>query len=654
MLSKRMSAWGQLERFPAAVLGDRCLIANPTFAGAPQRAAARRNRTGWSPPRANPPRVPQRISVGSVNCGLGTDMAERRFEIILMRPSRYDDDGYVIQWHKSILPSNSLASVHGLVMECAAEKVLGPEVDIRVEAWDESNTFIDVDKISRKILSAGAGFVGMVGVQSNQYPRALDLARRFRAAGVTVVIGGFHVGGCISMLPTLPPELQEALDLGIILYAGEAEGRIAELIRDIDAGTPKPIYNYLADLPDMASATTPILPRSNIERVAGHYSSFDAGRGCPFQCSFCTIINVQGRKSRHRTADDVERIVRENAKLGITHFIVTDDNFARNRNWEPILDRLIHLREVEGMKLRMFMQVDALCHKTPGFIEKAARAGCNSAYIGLENLNPESLAGAKKRQNKIWEYREMLQEWRRNGVMTWAGYILGFPTDTPESIARDIEIIKKELPVDILEFFCLTPLPGSEDHQVLYKKGVAMDPDMNKYDLEHICTAHPIMSNEVWQQAYYDAFKRYYTDEHVETILRRAARDGLRPRKVADALTIFGSATRIEGMHPLQCGYVRKKVRTERRSGLPLENPLLFYPRRLAEVVIAYVSWMKVLRRYRNITRRVIADPATADYMDDALRTTTPEEKGQGEMVRIYSDKIPRNSYGAPVRETAA
>ena len=65
------------------------------------------------------------------------------------------------------------------------------------------------------------------------------------------------------------------------------------------------------DLPEMAAATYPILPRETVARVAGHYASFDAGRGCPFQCSFCTIINVQGRKSRYRTADDVEGIVRQ-------------------------------------------------------------------------------------------------------------------------------------------------------------------------------------------------------------------------------------------------------------------------------------------------------------------------------------------------------
>ena len=72
--------------------------------------------------------------------------------------------------------------------------------------------------------------------------------------------------------------------------------------------------------------------------------------------------------------------------------------------------------------------------------------------------------------------------------MTFAGYILGFPNDTPESIRHDLEIIKHELPLDMLEFFVLTPLPGSEDHKVLYEKGVWMDPDMNKYELEHVVT----------------------------------------------------------------------------------------------------------------------------------------------------------------------
>ncbi|HEY6733617.1 MAG TPA: radical SAM protein, partial [Roseiarcus sp.] len=447
-------------------------------------------------------------------------MGNRTFKIFLIKPSHYDDDGYVIQWRLSTIPSNSLASVYGLLAACREERALGPDVDIEIDACDECNTVVDVKAISRRIKAAGGGFVGLVGVQSNQFPRALDLAREFRAKGVPVVIGGFHVSGCISMLPELPSDLKEAQSLGVTLYAGEGEGRMADLLRDIDADQAKPLYNYLHDMPGMEAAAIPVLPKEIVGRIVGHHACFDAGRGCPFQCSFCTIINVQGRISRYRSADDVETIVRANAAQGVTRFFVTDDNFARNRNWEAILDRLIELRERDKFRIKLILQVDTLCHRIPNFIEKAARAGATFVFIGLENINPESLLGTKKRQNKIWEYREMLLQWRRHRVITYAGYILGFPTDTPESIARDIEIIKKELPIDILEFFCLTPLPGSEDHKNLFTRGVAMDPDMNKYDLENVCTSHPIMSGDTWRQVYRDAWTRYYTDEHVETVLR--------------------------------------------------------------------------------------------------------------------------------------
>ncbi len=580
-------------------------------------------------------------------------MPSRKFKVVLIKPSHYDDDGYVIQWRLSSIPSNSLASVYGLLAECAANRALGPEVEIETDVFDECNTVIDVRRLAARIAASGKGFVGLVGVQSNQFPRALDLGRQFCALGIPVVIGGFHVSGCLSMLPKLPDDLQMALDLGITLFAGEAEGRMGGLLRDIDAGDAKPIYNYLDDLPDMSGAVAPILPREVVARVNGHYTSFDAGRGCPFQCSFCTIINVQGRKSRYRTPDDVEAIVRANAAQGVTRYFVTDDNFARNKNWEPILDRLIQLREREGFKIRLILQVDTLCHRIPGFIEKAARAGCNAVFIGLENINPESLMGTKKRQNKIWEYREMLLAWRRQKVMTWAGYILGFPTDTPASIARDIEIIKEELPIDILEFFCLTPLPGSEDHKNLYLRGVAMDPDMNKYDLEHVLTAHPRMSPEAWGEVYRDAWRRYYTDEHVEKVLSRAVVSGLKPRKVAHVMTAFAGGVRIEGVHPLQLGMVRRKLRKQRRFGMKIENPLVFYPKRAMEFSLAFARWILLLRHYTRMMRRVESKLRGQAYSDKAMQAASEDAAGTSEFVQAYADKIP-NTYGAPGRRAPA
>jgi hypothetical protein len=259
--------------------------------------------------------------------------------------------------------------------------------------------------------------------------------------------------------------------------------------------------------------------------------------------------------------------------------------------------------------------------------------------------------GVNKRQNKIWEYRAMLQQWRKAGVMIWAGYILGFPTDTPETIRRDIEIVKKELPIDIMEFMCLTPLPGSEDHQKLYQKGVPMDPDMNKYDIEHVCTAHPRMSKEEWEQAYRDAWASFYSDEHVATILKRARVNGLSMSKVNSALTVFGGAATIEDVHPMQFGLGRRKVRTQRRHGMPIVNPFIFYPWRAYDFAKGTTAWLKLFWRHRRMRKRIQHDP-NFDYIDESLRVTTDGSNRPDEFMEVYADKIPA-THGAPKKKKA-
>src|SRR5215204_3326693 len=494
---------------------------------------------------------------------------KRRFQFVLIKPSHYDDDGYVIQWLRSGMPSNSLAAIYGLAVDAAERQVLGPDVAFDISTVDETNTRVNPKRIIAQLARHGGfGLVGLIGVQSNQFPRAMDTARPLRAAGLAVVIGGFHVSGCLAMLPELQPDLREALNLGISLFAGEAEERLDQVLRDAAAGALEPIYNHLNDLPGLESMPTPFLPQKRVRRTVGKVSCFDAGRGCPYQCSFCTIINVQGRKSRRRSPDDVERIIRQNWDQGIGRFFITDDNFARNKDWEAIFDRIIRLREKEDLDVRFMLQVDTLCHKIPSFIEKAKRAGVTRVFIGLENVNPDNLLAAKKRQNKITEYRKMLLAWKAVGIFTFAGYILGFPNDTPESVRHDIEIFKRELPLDVLEFFFLTPLPGSEDHKVLWQKGVALDPDLNKYDLEHACTAHSKMSQAEWEKVYWDAWKLYYTPDHIETVLRRASATEINIARLWPIILWFASSQSIEKVHPLQGGIIRLKHRLERRPSM--------------------------------------------------------------------------------------
>ena len=560
------------------------------------------------------------------------------FHFVMIKPTHYDDDGYPIQWLRSAIPSNTLACLNTLAEDARRREVLGSGVDIRLHTYDETNRRVQPEAIMRMIRrEGGRALIGLVGVQSNQFPRAVALAKPFLDAGLPVCIGGFHVSGCIAMLPELPADIKAAQDLGISFFAGEAEERrLDDVMRDAWSGQLKPLYNYMDDLPSLLGEPPPFLPRKHVSRTSGSLSSIDLGRGCPYQCSFCTIINVQGRKSRIRSPDDLEKIVRENYAEGIKRFFITDDNFARNKDWEPLFDRLIQMRHGEGMNIGFTIQVDTLCHKIPNFIEKATKAGVRRVFIGLENINPDNLIAAKKRQNKITEYREMLQMWRNHGAITYAGYILGFPADTKETIKRDIEIIKRELPVDILEFFFLTPLPGSEDHKKLWTNGIWMDPDMNKYDLNHRVSHHGKMSDKEWEEAYQLAWDTFYTPEHINTILRRTCACPVgRPGTTLKTILWFYLMILFEGVHPLEGGALRLKARRDRRAGMKLENPFVFYTKYWGGTALKAWRYARVYLRCKAMLDAALKASDRWTYSDLAI---APPKADEFEVLDLYHE----------------
>ncbi len=155
------------------------------------------------------------------------------FHLIMIKPAHYDDNGYPIQWLRSAMPSNTLACLNGIAEDCRQREVLGPGIALIVTTFDETNQRIRPSKILKSIKPGEKVLVALIGVQSNQFPRAVDLAMPFREKGIPVCIGGFHVSGCISMLPELPDDLKGAQALGISLFAGEAEdGRLELVIKD--------------------------------------------------------------------------------------------------------------------------------------------------------------------------------------------------------------------------------------------------------------------------------------------------------------------------------------------------------------------------------------------------------------------------------------
>ena len=199
---------------------------------------------------------------------------------------------------------------------------------------------------------------------------------------------------------------------------------------------------------------------------------------------------------------------------------------------------------------------------------------------------------------------------------------------------RDIEIIKNELPLDILELFHLTPLPGSEDHKVLLQQGAWMDPDLNKYDLYHRVAHHPKMSDSEWEDAYRAAWHSFYSFDHIRTVLRRAAANPQgRPQTTLSTLLWFKLMTLFEDVHPLEGGAFRRKSRRDRRHGLPIESALVFYPRYLGEIVGKAWGYWSVYRHARGILKEVLAAPDRLRYADLSI---TPPEDDEFDRLGLY------------------
>ncbi len=178
-----------------------------------------------------------------------------------------------------------------------------------------------------------------------------------------------------------------------------------------------------------------------------------------------------------------------------------------------------------------------------------------------------------------------------------------------------------------------------------------MDPDMNNYDLEHACTAHPKMSKQEWEETYQLAWRRYYTPDHMETILRRAMTSRISPGKMMLLLVWFWGAIFIEKVHPLQAGYLRRRVRTDRRPGLPLENPILFYPREAASILLKHARLAATVIRLSRVRYRLKRDPAARDYMDEAV---TPVQENDTETLELFNvTEAARNMTNNAKRDAA-
>jgi lipoate synthase len=540
------------------------------------------------------------------DCQTASGYGVQQLDVTLIRPTNYTDDGYPIKTRIGVIRSNTLTQIGTLVHDLVNEPFF-QGVALNIHKIDEAIEWIPVKEIiSRSKVSGVKSIVMLVGVQTNQFPRALDIASKFLPYRIPVLIGGFHVSGMLAMIG-VTRDLKNAMSKGVTLVAGEVEGgRLIAIVTDILKDRVRPLYNFLNPTPSLLNVPIPHITKDEFENFASRFTTIDTGRGCVFNCDFCTIINVQGRTMRYREPKQVVEFVRQSYhEAGVSHSFFTDDNTARNPRWRELFSELIRMREEEKIPFTFMMQSDLAARKMPGgdFFELAARAGCNQVFFGVESVNRENLRSKDKFQNQVHEYKDLVAHCHSLGITCHAGYMLGLPFDTTESIKQDVAELQRMM-FDSASFYILSPLPGSKDHQRWWREGRWLDEDFNRYDSAHVAVKPERMSSDELMKAYQVAWEQFYSTEHMVNVLKMWKPDRYSYKERLSFFAWYLYSSRIEHLHPMNCGFWTVRRRNERRSGFPQEAFIPFWWGRLKNLTYRLLGIVKLFFQLEEVWLR--------------------------------------------------
>ncbi len=349
-----------------------------------------------------------------------------------------------------------------------------------------------------------ADLVGLTAF-TPQAPRAYQIAAQFRARGIPVVMGGIHA----SLVQ------EEAAQHADALFIGECETLWPTVVADVEAGRLQPIYN------GGTKAASLLQPnRAIFEKYDYEYVSAQTSRGCPMDCSFCSVTVFNGRLFRMRT---VEEVVAEVAAIPQTDIIFVDDDLngfsraARQRCLE-----LFHAMAASGLKKQWITQVTINFGDDDELPAAARAAGCSGVFIGLESTDTKSLALIRKdgmsQRRGIEYYRENVARIRRHGIGVVGSFILGIDSQDMNTIAGDILKFAEETGLDALNPTILTPLPGTRDYKALDADGRILfknyPQDWEKYTLAFPVTSMPNISGAGLMRKYVEVLQ-YFRPERV-------------------------------------------------------------------------------------------------------------------------------------------
>jgi len=354
-----------------------------------------------------------------------------------------------------------------------------PEIEVAIT--DENVEEIDFNE--------DADLVGLTAMTMHAI-RAYEIADRFRARGITVVMGGLHAS-------SLPHEAKEHVDAVVI---GEAEGVWAQLLDDFQEGRLQPFYQSQS----FCSLKSQPHPRLNLLKKQ-HYWTINcvqATRGCPFSCDFCSVAQFFGDTYRYRPVDDV---IAEVKQLPPGYFTFVDDNImGRPAYAKELFQKLAPLKRVWTSQGSLTMAKDT------ELLRLAAASGCYALFVGIESLTQDNLAAMNKSINNVARYEEAIRIIHDHGIMIVGSFIFGFDHDDDSVFERTVRFCERNK-IDLPIFFILTPVPGTRLYKKMEEEGRILHRDWSRYNGSNVVFKPKLLSEETLFNGYSWAFQECYS-----------------------------------------------------------------------------------------------------------------------------------------------
>lgn len=399
-------------------------------------------------------------------------------KILFIQPTPYDRERRLIKKKKLYFVGLALPLLAGLTPS-------EWEVEICLETIEEVPWSTDAEVIA--ISSMGHAVI-----------RTIDIAKKFKAMGKTVLLGGY-------MVSLMPEEAKKYCDSVVI---GDAEEVWHEVLADVEGGTLQSFYQK-----ELGKLEYP-LPRYDliVNKSIGDFLPVQAGRGCPNVCSFCSVYCLYKTRYYRRPIADVVRDLKEVKRLGFNKFLLLDDNILADREY---LKELCY--EIKQLQMTWLSQCSIEIGKDEELLKLVAGSGCIALSFGIESISQESLNSMNKGWAKVGEYSGLISKIRNAGIDVSTEMVVGAEGDTVESILATSNFIEDNKIV-VPRFYILTPIPGTQFYEEMKQQGRICNDEIYSYNGTEAVHIPRNMTPQELTEAYWQLYKDVFG---VKNILKR-------------------------------------------------------------------------------------------------------------------------------------